>query len=316
MTLPDAENHALVAPIGIRHDVIAEDDTTLQPNPAIGVPENPLSLPSPDDMRRQAINEIVSQAAGKLLDAAIRARAANLQSQADSLRQAGNADQAIELDVTAALIGEAIDPPTAPNRPQPPGGTAQTGDDIRTVIGQLGIGQLLGHYSPAVSRRSPRRVEWLHLLRSASMSRVVQAILCGLMLSLFLIGCDTGTQTSDADIQVIPEDKLADALAEPQTVLVDVRTPARYASGHLPGAISVPLPDMRPDDARLTDAKQIIVYAGGWTDPLSIAGVKRLMALGYSNVYEFKGGIDVWQDSGKKLITSLPEKGERPETNR
>lgn len=116
IAMTDGENHALVAPIGIRRDVIAGDDTTLQPNPAIGVPEDALSLPSPADMQQQVIDESAAEAAGKLLDAAIRARAANLQSQADTLRQAGHADQALELDIAAALICEPLDPQAAAHR--------------------------------------------------------------------------------------------------------------------------------------------------------------------------------------------------------
>ena len=148
------------------------------------------------------------------------------------------------------------------------------------------------------------------------MSRILRVILCGLAVSMVLVGCDRSAQTSDADVQVVQENHLAEQLAKPQTVLVDVRTADRYASGHLPGAINIPLPNIRPNDTQLTDANQIIVYAGGWTDPLSVAGVKRLMSLGYQNVYEFRGGVAVWQDSGKKLITSLPEKDSRPETSR
>lgn len=150
------------------------------------------------------------------------------------------------------------------------------------------------------------------------MLKMLQVMMCVMLVTLVtagLAGCESG-QTSDKDITVVTEDKLPEMLDQPQTVVVDVRTPDRYAGGHLPGAISIPLPDMRLSDARLTGAERIIVYAGGWTDPLSSAGAKRLMALGYSNVYEFKGGVEMWLDSGRKLITSLPEKGARPETSR
>lgn len=130
-----------------------------------------------------------------------------------------------------------------------------------------------------------------------------------------IAGCDK-VKVSDESIQTLREAEVIEALTQPQVVLVDVRKPEHFAKGHLPGAINIYLPQMRESDARLASAKQIIVYASGWTDPLSPAAAKKLMALGYQNVYEFKGGIEVWTAAGHNLTTSATPTPGRPETEK
>lgn len=47
---------------------------------------------------------------------------------------------------------------------------------------------------------------------------------------------------------------------------------------------------------------------------LGIAAAKRLVASGYVNVKEFKGGIEQWKTSGHQLTGTLPEAQVRPDT--
>ncbi len=141
--------------------------------------------------------------------------------------------------------------------------------------------------------------------------RTVAMAMCGLALAAS--GCGGDIQTSDADVQVIQYDALREYLAKGETVMVDVRSPQTYDAGHIPGAINIPFTSFRQRDARLDEAGRIVIYAGGWTDPLSVAGVKRAIALGYGDVYEFKGGVDLWEDSGRTLVKTTPAAPGRPE---
>jgi rhodanese-related sulfurtransferase len=135
----------------------------------------------------------------------------------------------------------------------------------------------------------------------------------GLGLILLVAGCQE-IKVSDSDIPVIREPEVVQAIGQHRTVIVDARKPEDYAAGHIPNAINIFLPDIREKDARLAEAKRIIVYAGGVRDPLSIAAAKRLVASGYVNVWEFKGGIEQWKGSGHKLVGTLPEAEVRPDT--
>lgn len=128
-------------------------------------------------------------------------------------------------------------------------------------------------------------------------------------------GCDK-VKVSDQDIQILKESEMEAATADGETVVVDVRKPAAYAAGHIPNAINIFLPEIREQDPRLAGAKSIVVYAGGWTDPLSTAACKRLMAMGYTGVAEFKGGMELWKESGRQVATSVAPAETRPETSK
>ncbi len=126
-----------------------------------------------------------------------------------------------------------------------------------------------------------------------------------LALTLTLGGCAFWeTRTSDADLQPISTRQLRQLLESEQagTVLVDVRTAARFSAEHLPGAINIPLAEMRSGDQRLAEARNIVTYSGDFGDYLAPAGAKKLMALGYQNVWDYRGGIAQWKDDGGEVI--------------
>ena len=52
---------------------------------------------------------------------------------------------------------------------------------------------------------------------------------------------------------------LADKKVEDVTIL-DVRQPAEYASGHIPGAVLVPLPELTDNLNRIDHTKPVMVY--------------------------------------------------------
>jgi len=144
------------------------------------------------------------------------------------------------------------------------------------------------------------------------MLRWMKLSMPAILLSVML-GCQDGIKTSDADVNPIQRSELDQFMAEPGTVLLDVRKPEAFTAGHIPGAINMPFTSLR-QDTRLTNADRIVVYGGGWRDPLPVAGAKRLIQLGYTNVYEFKGGTELWVDSGGALVKTTPGTQSRPES--
>jgi len=119
-----------------------------------------------------------------------------------------------------------------------------------------------------------------------------------------LTGCQSEPKTSDQDLSQLEYPEFLKMKADPKRtlVIVDVRSPERYADGHIPGAINISIPDLRPGDERLAQATDIVVYATGWTEYLSPAAAKKLLALKYENVYDFRGGIEMWQAYGGKVV--------------
>lgn len=76
--------------------------------------------------------------------------------------------------------------------------------------------------------------------------------------------------------------------------LVDVRSHTEYEEGHIPGALILPKDDIGAQPPELLPDKDatIIVYCR--TAVRSKEAAKKLVNLGYTNVYDMTGGIEKW----------------------
>ncbi|HLA32225.1 MAG TPA: rhodanese-like domain-containing protein [Pseudomonas sp.] len=89
-------------------------------------------------------------------------------------------------------------------------------------------------------------------------------------------------------------------------VLVDVRGPAAYAQGHVPGAINIPHRLMTADSMRQypKDSLFVVYCAGPHCNGANRAALK-LATLEFP-VKEMLGGITGWLDEGLSLSTEAP----------
>ena len=74
------------------------------------------------------------------------------------------------------------------------------------------------------------------------------------------------------------------------TVIVDVRTLDEYESGHIKGAVNVPVSEIKSID--ISKDKKIVVYCRSGSR--SNTAAKELITLGYEKVYDM-GGINDWK---------------------
>ncbi|MEM9250753.1 MAG: rhodanese-like domain-containing protein [Planctomycetota bacterium] len=120
------------------------------------------------------------------------------------------------------------------------------------------------------------------------------------------LGCEV--KTSDRDITFINVEELRELLADERerTLVVDVRRWGEYDDGHIPGAVCIPVAELRRSDPVLAGATSVVVYAGSYESPLSPAAAKKLIAEGYVNVYDFRGGLEFWEDEGGD-VESTPD---------
>ncbi len=122
-----------------------------------------------------------------------------------------------------------------------------------------------------------------------------------------LAGCQSGANVSDENLTTVDIATLRSWLGEAKKkhlVVVDVRQAEAYEAGHIPGAIHMTLPQIRANEPRLAHAKTIVVYGSTWTDPLTPAAVKRLLALGYTDVVGYRGGWEDW--SSQTSVAPMP----------
>ncbi len=76
-------------------------------------------------------------------------------------------------------------------------------------------------------------------------------------------------------------------------VILDVRTNKEYEGGHIPGSIHVPLSDIGDKIKKLKKDKELVVYCQSGNR--SIWAIKRLMGMGYTNLFNLKGGYHAWK---------------------
>lgn len=94
-------------------------------------------------------------------------------------------------------------------------------------------------------------------------------------------------------------------------VVIDTRSPAHYAAGHVPGAISFPHRTMdEQSTAQLDRSKVYVTYCDGIGCNGSTKGAYKLARLGFQ-VKEMLGGLDFWIRDGQPVATG-PERGQMP----
>ena len=84
-------------------------------------------------------------------------------------------------------------------------------------------------------------------------------------------------------------------------LVVDVREPAEYATGHLPESRNIPAAQLAERVGELDGYKDkplILVCQSG---PRSTGACKQLIAQGFSRAHNLEGGIAGWREAGLPL---------------
>ncbi|MFN7219829.1 MAG: rhodanese-like domain-containing protein [Burkholderiales bacterium] len=113
---------------------------------------------------------------------------------------------------------------------------------------------------------------------------------------LWNVGNNIVDRSNVVDVEVAEAKSLIDSGA----IIVDVRPRDRWAEGHIPGAISAPLSEIRngiPKSLEAAKDKPIVVYCGdgeGSGPPATIA----LNRAGYDKAVHLNGGFGNWTSGG------------------
>lgn len=85
-------------------------------------------------------------------------------------------------------------------------------------------------------------------------------------------------------------------------ILVDVLSADSYQSGHLPGAINLPVSEIESlAPQRLPKDKDIIVYCASFECQASPTAARKLEQLGHTRVIDYEGGLRDWKEAGYPL---------------
>lgn len=91
----------------------------------------------------------------------------------------------------------------------------------------------------------------------------------------------------------IGTDELARELESGSGTLIDVREPEEFASGHVPGAINLPLATLPSSAAGIGCELEILVICQ--SGHRSKNASKRLLKAGFTNVRSVRGGTAAWR---------------------
>ncbi|MBE9224355.1 rhodanese-like domain-containing protein [Phormidium sp. LEGE 05292] len=94
-------------------------------------------------------------------------------------------------------------------------------------------------------------------------------------------------------------DKLKSIVNNKNALLVDVREPSEFNSGHIPGAINIPLRTLTQNLDKIPQNRPVILYCT--TGYRTAMGVMSLKMLGYHNVSGFPPSIQGWKAAGEPL---------------
>jgi len=90
--------------------------------------------------------------------------------------------------------------------------------------------------------------------------------------------------------------------SEEDIVVLDVRDKSEYDSGHIKGAILIPVNELQSRIGELSKDRKILVY-----DNIGIRSERAreiLMINGFTKVYDLKGGLLAWENAGYTLETT------------
>ncbi len=99
--------------------------------------------------------------------------------------------------------------------------------------------------------------------------------------------------SSDGDYKTISaNDAVKMMQAEKDYLIVDVRTQEEYDKKHIPGALLVPIADLREGKFDKLPDKNQMLFVYCWTGRRAEDSAKILAENGYTNVYNFGGLVD------------------------
>jgi rhodanese-related sulfurtransferase len=107
-----------------------------------------------------------------------------------------------------------------------------------------------------------------------------------LLVAVFLTGCSGGTYKN------ITADEAKDLIDEGKVVVIDVRTPEEYNSGHIPEAELVPLQVIDGMSSELIKDKSYLIVCRSGNRSQQASEI--LAEKGFKDIYNMSGGMNSW----------------------
>ena len=115
-----------------------------------------------------------------------------------------------------------------------------------------------------------------------------------LLISLLLLLTGCGGNSADGSYQQITQEEAKEMMDSQEVIILDVREQGEYDSGHIPGAVLLPVGTIdETTAAEVIPEKDSTVLVYCRSGNRSKTASSTLAELGYTGIYEF-GGINTW----------------------
>jgi len=128
---------------------------------------------------------------------------------------------------------------------------------------------------------------------------------CGLLAISILVTNTESTSSEPTNSYIVLESQdFAKYITDKEAVVIDVRTPAEFASGHLSGALNIDssAPDFQEQLNALDKSKAYAVYCRSGNR--SATALKTMRGLNFAAVADLGGGILAWERNRLPICVS------------
>jgi rhodanese-related sulfurtransferase len=101
-------------------------------------------------------------------------------------------------------------------------------------------------------------------------------------------------------MEPVDRDSLIQRVKEGTVIVLDVRPAEEFQSGHIPGAISIPLRELEQRLSELPKKQEIVAYCRGPYCVLAVQAVEILRAKGF-RAFRMEEGVQDWYARGYPL---------------
>ncbi len=128
-----------------------------------------------------------------------------------------------------------------------------------------------------------------------------QKWLTGALLALCTASILINLHAKDPSVKNVELQEALELVAKPDTYILDVRSAEEFSAGHIEGAHLIPIRDFKKRLSLLPANKEqnILVYCSRGGRSTRAAGI--MQKQGYSNIYNFKGGMDAWESARQPI---------------
>jgi rhodanese-related sulfurtransferase len=126
------------------------------------------------------------------------------------------------------------------------------------------------------------------------MKKIIFAAASALLLTLTACSGGNGYHTESVDA-------FAATIADPAVVVIDVRTPEEFATGHIANAVNMNVEgaDFDAQVSNVTKSASVAVYCH--SGRRSAIAADKMVAAGFKNIHNLDGGISAWTAAGQPV---------------